>query len=85
MPTVGRSADPDASSHVQSVIFNKDLWDESRAREWLEDHGFFVDGLDETSTSYRFRQVDPDSERFNYRNDSDDLPEGVTFVIGIPK
>ena len=45
---------------IQSLIFNKDHFDLSEAKKWVADHAGFGDyGVDETSTSYRFRQYDP--------------------------
>ncbi|MFQ5765680.1 MAG: hypothetical protein ACE5GT_12195 [Rhodospirillales bacterium] len=47
------------------MIFPKRHWDSAAdAREWLKDHDFRSDKLDETETSFRFRQRDPgDFER----------------------
>ncbi len=46
---------------IQSLIFNKDRFDMAQAKRWLKDHSGFGDyGADETSTSYRFRQYDPE-------------------------
>jgi len=45
---------------VQSLIFSKDNFSLAEARKWVKDHDGFGDyGADETSTSYRFRQYDP--------------------------
>lgn len=45
---------------IQSLIFSKDSFKLAEARKWIKDHSQFVDsGADETSTSFRFRQYDP--------------------------
>ena len=45
---------------IQSLIFSKDHFDLASARQWVKNHDGFGDyGVDETSTSYRFRQYDP--------------------------
>jgi len=83
MPAVGRSA-PDAT-HTQSVVFKKDDWTETRARSWLKSNDMFTDGLDETENTYRFRQYDPNDNKYRYRVVTKDLPAGVSFVIGFVK
>lgn len=46
---------------VQTLIFPKDKWDSlDAAKAWADDHDFETDGVDETETSWRFRQRDPD-------------------------
>lgn len=48
------------SFEIQSLIFPKAKWDSAAdARKWCRDHGFKSSKLDETETSYRFRQRDP--------------------------
>jgi HK97 family phage prohead protease len=65
MPEVGRKAD---KNHTQSVILYKDTgWTERSSRKWCSDHNYYTDGMDETKLSYRFRQYDPDSSKFDYR------------------
>lgn len=45
---------------IQSLIFSKDHYTLAEARQWVKDHAGFGDyGADETSTSFRFRQYDP--------------------------
>ncbi len=46
---------------IQSVIFPKSKWDTAEAaRTWAKDHDFRTDKVDETETSWRFRQAEPD-------------------------
>jgi hypothetical protein len=45
---------------IQSLIFSKDEFKLAAARKWVKDHAGFIDsGFEETSTSFRFRQYDP--------------------------
>ena len=62
----------------QSIIFNKDKFTLEQARTWLGNHEEFGDhGLDETDTSYRFRQYDP-AYFDKFKNDA--LTDGITGV-----
>lgn len=46
---------------IQSLIFSKDHFSLEEAKQWIKDHSGFGDyGADETGTSYRFRQYDPE-------------------------
>jgi HK97 family phage prohead protease len=50
----------DDSFKVQSLIFPKDKWDDAAAaKKWAKDHGYKTE-IDETDTSYRMRQDDPE-------------------------
>ena len=44
---------------IQSIIFNKDKWDEKTACEWLKEHNFTNKKVDITDEFIRFRQYDP--------------------------
>jgi len=49
-----------ATTEVQSVIFPKKHWDDAdECKKWLKSHDFKSGDVDETSTSWRFRQSDP--------------------------
>lgn len=80
-PTGGR-VPPGANGTwaIQSLIFSKDSFTLAEARTWVKDHAGFVDsGADETSTSFRFRQYDP--ENFSeYRTISIDT--GISAAYG---
>lgn len=83
MPEVGRQA-PN-KQHTQSVVFEKDAdWTEASSRKWCEDHDYYTDGFDETDTQYRWRQYDPDADKFNYRNQEIEK-DSISLVLGIPK
>lgn len=46
---------------IQTLICPKDKWESLDAvKEWLRDHNYRTDKLDETEDSWRFRQRDPD-------------------------
>lgn len=65
---------------IQSVILSKDNFDEDSAKKWIEDHDEFGNyGVDETETSYRFRQYDPE-----YFSEFRTVPlaEGIAAVYG---
>lgn len=85
MPNVGRKAE---GKHTQSVIFEKEAgWDKKTSQKWIEDHDYKADGLDESDTQLRWRQFDPDTEKFRYRTQTiekkDDKPS-IMLVLGYP-
>lgn len=65
---------------VQSLVFSKDSFTEDEAKAWITDNdGFGNYGIDETDTSYRFRQYDPDAfSEFRTTN----LTDGIAAVYG---
>lgn len=81
MPNVGRTA-PD-KTHTQSVLIDKDKYSLTEAKKWIKDHNYYVDGLDETDKLYRFRQYDPNEDKFNYRIQN--IETGINLVIGYLK
>jgi len=81
MPKVNRKT-PDRN-HTQSVLFQRDQWTVARAKRWLRDHDHFTDGLDTTKNLYRFRQYNPDAEKFRYRNRA--IGDGITLVLAFKR
>lgn len=69
-----------ASQKIQTIIFSKDDWTVARARKWVTDHGFKDKGVDETSTSYRFRQFDPGQCNGSFETLTQNMPKGVRMV-----
>jgi hypothetical protein len=64
----------------------KSDWTKAECKTWLKAHDFYTDGLDETEKTYRWRQVDPESDKFIYRTEetsSDGKP--IKFVYAAPK
>jgi HK97 family phage prohead protease len=82
MPNVGRSA-PDAT-HTQSVCFYKEKWTKTTSKQWCKDHDYYVDGLDETDLLFRYRQYDPNENKFRYRNQVIEK-DSIFLVIGYSK
>jgi hypothetical protein len=70
---------------VQSVICAKSKFDSAKkAASWCKSHGFKSSGVDETETSYRFRQFNPTKcQEGSFRTIS--ISEGVSGVICKPK
>jgi hypothetical protein len=93
MPVVNREA-PD-KDHVQSVVFSKEFWTEETSREWLEAHKdsttgnpYFTDGLDQNENQLRWRQFDPNADKFNYVSlviEKDGDKTSIMFIRGIKK
>lgn len=65
---------------IQSLIFSKDVFNEAQAKAWVSGSDKFGNyGIEETDTSYRFRQYDP--EWFDqYRTIS--LEDGLAAAYG---
>lgn len=83
MPTVNRQA-PD-KTHTQSMRFRKPQWTKDESKKWVVEHDGFIDGYDETENEHRWRQYDPDYEKFDYRTLENNLPAGVYFITGYKK
>ncbi|OGN89764.1 MAG: hypothetical protein A2Y88_07095 [Chloroflexi bacterium RBG_13_48_10] len=83
MPKVGREAPNE--EHTQSVVFEKSAgWTEESSKKWCEEHDYYTDGFDETKNKFRYRQYEPDYEKFDYRNN--EIEKGsISLVLGIPK
>jgi hypothetical protein len=67
---------------VQSVIFKKSAWTESKARAWLKKHNYESEGkVHITEEHIRFRQRAPsDFKKSGYYTVS--LPNNVELIIG---
>jgi len=82
MPTVNRQA-PN-KRHTQSWLFSREKgWTAINSRQWLQERGKYTDGHHKTATYHRWRQYDPDDDRFEYRNQ--DRKNGKRAIVGIPK
>lgn len=44
---------------IQSIIFDRELWDYLEAKAWLKKHKYKFSDVDRTRYHYRFRQIDP--------------------------
>jgi hypothetical protein len=79
MPNVGRK--PPNKNHVQSVLFYRDAgWTEALSRKWLKSHDYYTDGLDETDKLLRWRQYDPDDNKFRYRQNTIEEKNGKPSI-----
>ena len=73
---------------IQSVLFNKEHHTEKESDRWLRQHGFKVDKSTynfDSPAYYRYRQHEPDDDKYEYRNHTID-PEGtIMFVLEYEK
>lgn len=68
------------NSAIQSLIFDKKLFNQYQAIEWLYTHGFHITKpVDERVRSYRYRQYPP--SRFKYFR-TIELTDGIKAVVG---
>ena len=44
---------------VQSIIFDKDIFNVTKAKQWLKKNNYRIDKVDKTDNMFRFRQQDP--------------------------
>ena len=66
---------------IQTLIFSKEYFTLEQAQQWISTQDNFADrGVDETETSYRFRQYDP--EYFS-RFRTIDIKDGIKAVYGL--
>jgi hypothetical protein len=81
-PETGRKPSGDVGAWaIQSLVFDKDTFTLDQAKAWVTEHSdnFGYYGHDETDTSYRFRQYDP--EYFDeFRTTV--LTDGIAAVYG---
>lgn len=74
------------SGKVQSVLFNKEVWNLENALMYLLSHGYKFKKLDESENYFRFRQYNPPYlKKLGYDNYKDKkLSDGVILVIAYP-
>ena len=80
-PEVGRAPSGEAGTWaVQSLIFDKEQFTQAQAEQWIKDAPEFENlGAEETGTSFRFRQYDPEHfARFRIVR----ITDGVSAVYG---
>lgn len=71
-------------THIQTLIFDKDVFNRAMSKEWAKGNEFKYGKVDEKEETYRLRQYDPD----NFVSSSFrtiELTHGVKAVIGCPK
>ena len=65
---------------LQTILILKDVYELDEAKSWLKDHDYKID-VDETESTYRFRQRDPgDFKPGSFR--TVDIAKGIKFVLG---
>jgi phage head maturation protease len=70
-----------ATTTVQSLIFDKSKFDRKQAEDWAKAHDFRSDKVDETEDSWRLRQREPgDFVEGSFR--TIDITDGIKSVIG---
>lgn len=84
MPNVNRKAPK--KFHWQTILFPKKTkkWNDEKNREaWLEKKACIKSGFHETDDYYRYRQYDPESDKFDYFHKQ--IDEDVKAICGTPK
>lgn len=68
---------------VQSVLFNKQLWNLTESKQWLKENGYICRKVDEKPHFLRFRQRDPKKlEREGYKFRTKKLGKsGIELII----
>lgn len=67
------------NSYIQSVLFDKTIWNKRLAKNWLEHHNMKSNKVDESGRFYRYRQHNPMCfERFITKKTS----KGIEYIIG---
>ena len=69
---------------IQSILFDRKLYNVKTAEHWLKKNGFQNNGVDEKPDHLRFRQIDPEiivKQGFSHYI-TKHITEGVQFIIG---
>ena len=68
---------------TQAVIFDKDIWDTSRAKRWLNKNKLYpIKRVHETMHFYRYRIREPDYDHLEYKTTN--LGYGIKVIVGYP-
>lgn len=68
-------------SEVQSVIFKKNKMNPRQCVDWLYEHGFKFNKIDEKENYYRFRQTNP-NKYTHYTTKEIDKKKGIKLILG---
>lgn len=69
------------SLNIQTLLFDRERFNESQAKRWAREHGFRYGAVDTTDDYHRLRQLDPgDLQAGSFR--TFDLTPGVRAVGG---
>lgn len=63
---------------VQSILFDRNLWTQQKAKKWLMNHDYIYPKIDITENFFRFRQKVPDK---NKRYRTINIGRGIEFVL----
>ena len=73
------------NSYVQSVVFDKSMFDKKSASEWLKKHNYVNKGVDDKENTLRFRQVNPSYIKkmgfTNFKNKKIGKKSGIMLVL----
>jgi hypothetical protein len=73
-------------STVQSIIFDRDVWEAREAKQWLREHGYSAPKVDRKPNVLRFRQHDPS---LFYKDSFRTIPfgdnTGIQAIVAIPR
>ena len=68
-------------SHIQAILFSRDLYDTNRAKRWLSKHKFSpIKRVHITTNWLRYRIREPEEDTYEYRMKV--LSKGIKTVIG---
>ena len=65
-------------TEIQSIIFNKDIFSRTTARDWLIAHKYKHDNMRYTTNHIRFRQAPP---KMNAKYYTKKISEGIEFIL----
>jgi len=68
-------------SEIQSIIFKKEKMDIRQCVDWLYQHNFKFNKVDEKEKYYRFRQQNP-NKYTHFTTKLIDKKKGIKFIIG---
>lgn len=83
--TAGGKIHKSENYYVQSVVFDKSMFDKKSAKEWIKKNNYEDKGVDETETAFRFRQVTPayiEQKGFKkYRTKKIGRKSGISLIL----
>lgn len=68
---------------VQSIIFKKNAFTKEKAEDWIREHGYKNNGVDEKVKTLRYRQIQPNQSKYKYRVKK--LTPEIEFILQFPK
>lgn len=75
--------DNNPSSFIQSILFDRTMFDTKKARAWLKKHKLVpIKRVDKTKNNLRYRIVEPE-DNFEFR--TEELTKGIKAILAIDK